>query len=242
MTSSLQQQRAIITGASSGIGKATALSFAQAGCNLVLVGRSSERLTAVADLVSDFGVEATVYPLDLSQLPQVQSHFQAIAEKLGPIDLLINNAGMGYTNLLRDTSLTDWQQVLDLNLTSVFQATMGVLPSMRDRKKGTVMNIASIAAKMAFPEWGAYCVSKAALVTWAKVIAMEERANGIRVMTISPGSVNTPLWDTATVKADFDRSSMLTPEIVAQMILQAALLPAQAVIDEMTIMPNAGTL
>ena len=242
MTFSLQQQRAIITGASSGIGKATALSFAQAGCNLILVSRSKERLTAVGDLVSGFGVEATVYPLDLSQLSQVQSHFQAIAEKFGPIDLLINNAGMGYTNLLRDTPLTDWQQVLDLNLTSVFQATMGILPSMRDRKKGTIINIASIAAKMAFPEWGAYCVSKAALVTWAKVVAMEERANGIRVMTISPGSVNTPIWDTATVKADFDRSSMLTPEIVAQMILQAALLPAEAVIDEMTIMPSAGTL
>jgi NADP-dependent 3-hydroxy acid dehydrogenase YdfG len=119
---------------------------------------------------------------------------------------------------------------------------MGVLPSMRDRKKGTIINIASIAAKIAFPEWGGYCVSKAALVTWAKVVAMEERANGIRVMTISPGSVNTPIWDTATVKEDFDRSSMLTPEVVAQMILQAALLPAEAVIDEMTIMPSAGTL
>lgn len=242
MTFSFQQQRAIITGGSSGIGKAIALIFAKAGYNLILVGRSQERLASVADAAKAFGVEAKIYPFDLSQVSQVQSHFQAIAQEVGPVDLLINNAGMGYTNLLRDTSVTDWQKVLDLNLTSVFQATMGVLPSMRDRKKGTIINIASIAAKMAFPEWGAYCVSKAALATWGKVLAMEEKTNGIRVMSIFPGSVNTSLWDTDTVKADFDRSLMLTPDIVAQMILQVALLPAEAVIDEMTIMPSAGAL
>ncbi|MEB3309271.1 MAG: SDR family oxidoreductase [Snowella sp.] len=242
MVSSLQQQRAIITGASSGIGKATALKFAEAGCNLVLVARSSEKLTLVAEEVSAFGVEAKIYPLDLSQVAEVQSRFEAIAQDSGPIDFLINNAGMGYTNLLRDTSITDWQQVLDLNLTSIFQATMGVLPSMRDRKQGTIIHIASIAANIAFPNWGAYCVSKAALVTFAKVLAIEERENGIRVMTISPGSVNTPIWDTDTVQADFDRALMLTPDIVAQTILQAALLPLEVVIDEMTIISNAGTL
>lgn len=242
MISSLQQQRAIITGASSGIGKATALKFAEAGCNLALVARSSEKLALVAEEVSAFGVEAKIYPIDLSQVTEVQTRFAAIAQEFGPIDFLINNAGMGYTNLLRDTSIAEWQQVLDLNLTSIFQATMGVLPSMRDRQKGTIINIASVAANIAFPNWGAYCVSKAALVTFAKVLAIEERGNGIRVMTISPGSVNTPIWDTDTVQADFDRALMLTPDIVAQTILQAATLPAEVVIDEMTIISNAGTL
>ncbi len=242
MISSLQQQRAIITGASSGIGKATALKFAEAGCNLVLIARSSEKLALVAEEASAFGVEAKSYPIDLSQVAEVRTRFEAIAQNVGPIDFLINNAGMGYTNLLRDTSITDWQRVLDLNLTSIFQATMGVLPAMRDRKKGTIINIASVAANIAFPNWGAYCVSKAALVTFAKVLAIEERENGIRVTTISPGSVNTPIWDTDSVQANFDRSLMLTPDIVAQTILQTALLPIEVVIDEMTIISNAGTL
>jgi NADP-dependent 3-hydroxy acid dehydrogenase YdfG len=149
---------------------------------------------------------------------------------------------MGYTNLLRETPLEDWQQVLDLNLTSIFQTTLAILPQMRDRGQGTIINVASIAAHNAFPEWGAYCVSKAALVAFGKVLAMEERSYGIRVMTISPGSVNTPIWDTDSVKADFDRSMMLSPEVVAQSILQAALFPQSVVIEEMTILSNAGIL
>lgn len=149
---------------------------------------------------------------------------------------------MAYTNLLRQTSLGDWQQVLDLNLTSIFQTSLAILPTMRDRRQGTIINVASIAAHNAFPDWGAYCVSKSALVAFTKVLALEERSNGIRLMIITPGSVNTPIWDTETVQADFDRSQMLTPEVVAQSILQAALLPANVVIEEMTIMSNAGIL
>lgn len=149
---------------------------------------------------------------------------------------------MAYTNLLRQTSLGDWQQVLDLNLTSIFQTSLAILPTMRDRRQGTIINVASIAAHNAFPDWGAYCVSKSTLVAFTKVLALEERSNGIRLMIITPGSVNTPIWDTETVQADFDRSQMLTPEVVAQSILQAALLPANVVIEEMTIMSNAGIL
>ena len=106
----------------------------------------------------------------------------------------------------------------------------------------SVINVASIAATQAFAEWGAYSVSKAALLSFSKVLAVEERSNGIRVVAISPGAVNTPIWDTETVQADFERSAMLTPELVAQTILQAALLPAEAVIEDLTILPSAGTL
>ena len=102
--------------------------------------------------------------------------------------------------------------------------------------------MASIASKNAFPEWGAYSVSKAGVVALTKTIAIEERANGIRAAIISPGAVNTPIWDTDTVQADLNREAMLTPEIVAQSILHAVLLPPQAVIEEMTVMPSGGAL
>ena len=113
---------------------------------------------------------------------------------------------------------------------------------MRQQQSGHIINVASIAAQQVFPDWGAYCVSKAALATLSKAIAVEEQCHGIRVTTIYPGSVNTPLWDTDTVSSTFDRSKMLTPEIVAQSILQVAMLPPGAIVEELTLMPSAGVL
>lgn len=241
MTSSTKQ-RALITGASSGIGRATAIAFAQAGIDVALVGRSRDRLEQVAEQASAAGAEVKVYPLDLSQLDQVCAQIANVVKDCGVIDILINNAGMGYTNALAKTSLAEWQQVIDLNLTSVFQCIQGILPHMRDRQRGLIINISSIAAHNAFPDWGAYSVSKAGLVSLSKILAAEERSNGIRVMTVTPGSVNTPLWDTDTVQADFDRSGMLTPEIVAQSILHVATVPSQAVVEDLTLMPSVGAL
>jgi short-subunit dehydrogenase len=234
-------QIALITGASSGIGAATALAFAQAGINLALVSRQQSKLEAVAKAASAYGVSAKVYPIDLAAVDQIEGCVAEILEDLGTIDILVNNAGMGYTNLLLDTPLADWQQVLNLNLTSVFQCIQAVVPGMRQRQRGTIINVASIAGHQVFPEWGAYCVSKFGLVALSKALAAEERVHGIRVTTISPGSVNTPIWDTETVQADFDRSRMLTPETVAQAILHTALLPQQAVVEELILLPNVGT-
>ena len=234
-------KQALITGASSGIGKATALAFAAEGINLALVSRESENLEAVAAAAREVGVKAEAYPLDLAKIEQVQSSISAIAAQLGAVDILVNSAGMGYTGSLRETSLADWQNVLDLNLTSVWQCILGVLPSMRDRGSGIIINVSSIAGIQTFPNWGAYCVSKFGLMALSKTLAAEERAGGIRVTAICPGSVNTPMWDTNTMP-DFDRTAMLTPEIVAQSILHAVQLPASAVIEEITLMSNAGVL
>lgn len=240
MISSLTQ-RTLITGAGSGIGKATALAFAQAGMPLVLVGRTQSKLESVAQAAMDYGVEVKTAAIDLAYPEQVRKRMSAISDDCGPIDVLINNAGMGYTGTLADTPLTDWQRVIDLNLTSVFQCVQGILPGMRQRQRGTIINMASIAAHQTFPNWGAYCVSKFGLLAFSKTLAAEERAHGIRVMTLSPGSVNTGIWDTDTVQADFDRSQMLTPEIVAQTLLYAVQMPQNAVIDDLILMPNAGT-
>jgi short-subunit dehydrogenase len=240
MTSSTKRY-ALVTGASSGIGRATALAFAQAGIHLVLVSRTQAKLEAVAADAAQYGVTVRCYPIDLLQVEQVQEKIAAIAA-VEPIDILVNNAGMGYTASLANTPLADWQRVLTLNLTSVFQCIQGILPSMRERQQGTIINVSSIAGQQVFPDWGAYCVSKFGLVALSKTLAAEERHRGIRVVTISPGSVNTPIWDTDTVHADFDRASMLTPETVAQSILYTALLPQDAVIEDLTLMSSVGAL
>lgn len=237
-----QRQRALITGASSGIGKATALAFAKAGFDVALVSRTLNKLEAVAQAAKHAGVEAKAYAVDLADVSQVEKKIQAIAQDFGDIDILVNNAGIAYTATLSQTPLEDWQQVINLNLTSVFQCIMGILPGMRDRGTGTIINVASIAAKQPFPGWGAYSISKAGIVALSQTLAQEERDRGIRVTAICPGAVNTELWDTETVNVNLDRSKMLTPEIVAQSILYTALLPQQAVIDELTLMPSAGAL
>lgn len=236
------QQRALITGASSGIGQATALRFAKAGINLALVGRSPEKLEQVAQEAQQAGVKAAVYPLDLAKLESVRDGISSIVAKEGFIDILVNNAGIGYTGTTLETPLSEWQQVMDLNLTSAFQCIQGVLPAMRQMQSGTIINIASIAAYQHFPGWCAYNVSKAALVALSKTLASEERGNGIRVTVISPGAVNTPIWDTPTMQADFDRSKMMTPDMVAQSILYTALLPKAATVEELTLTPSGGAL
>ncbi|MEO0984391.1 MAG: SDR family oxidoreductase [Cyanobacteria bacterium J06639_14] len=237
-----KQQRALITGASSGIGRETAIAFAKAGMDLALVSRSQVKLEALQAELSHLGVQVKAYPIDLSDIEALSSSFQSLVSDFGPINVLVNNAGMGYTGTLADMPLVDWQQVMNLNLTSLFLIIQAVLPSMRSQGGGTILNVASVAAHNAFPTWGAYSVSKAGVVSLSRTLAVEEREHGIRVMIVSPGAVNTALWDTDTVQADFARSHMLTPATVAQTLLHAAQLPESAVIDEITLMPSAGAL
>lgn len=234
-------QYALITGASSGIGKATALAFAKAGINLALVGRNSQKLDTVAQQARDFGVDARVFTVDLAEISQVRENISAIVAELPRLDIVVNNAGMGYTNGLLETPLADWQRVMDLNLTSVFQVIQAVLPKLRSQKQGTIINLSSIAAHQAFPNWGLYCVTKFGLLALTKTLAAEERSSGIRAISMSPGSVNTGIWDTETVQADFDRTAMLTPEVVADSILYAAQMPQGAVLEELILLPTAGT-
>ncbi|MBE9061560.1 SDR family oxidoreductase [cf. Phormidesmis sp. LEGE 11477] len=233
---------ALITGASSGIGEATARAFAQAGFDLLLMARSKGKLFTLAEELGALGVKAEGVAVDLANCEKVNASVEAAIARFGPVDILVNSAGMGYTGPIGDMPLADWQRVMALNVTSVFQMVQSVLPGMRSRSRGLIINIASIAAQQAFPNWGAYGVSKAALVQLSKAIAAEESTNGIRVVTLSSGAVNTPLWDTNTVQANFDRSAMLAPETVAQTILQTALLPANAVISHLTITPSVGAL
>ncbi|MBT9313421.1 SDR family oxidoreductase [Leptothoe kymatousa] len=234
---------ALITGASTGIGRATALVFARAGFDVALVSRSADKLQALVDEIgSTTSVRAQSFPIDLGVIDQVKPQIENLIETFGTIDVLVNNAGMGYTGSLAQMPLTDWCQVVNLNLTSVFQCIQAVLPAMRVQNSGMIINVASIAARQAFPEWGAYGISKAAVVALSRAFSVEEREHGVRVVTILPGAVNTPLWDTETVQADFDRSGMLTPDLVANAILQTALLPPGAVVEELTIMPSGGAL
>lgn len=240
MTLQLAGQKILITGASSGIGKATATALVKLGASVALVSRNPDR--AIAEINAQRAASATIkaYPLDLADVSSVAAKIENIVTDFGGIDVLVNNAGMAYIGEIIDTPLADWQKVIDLNLTSVFQCIQAVLPMMRRQQKGAIVNVASIAAKQAFPQWGAYCASKFGLLGMTQALAEEERSHGIKVMSICPGSVNTPLWD--TVAANFDREAMLKEDNIADAIVYLLSLPANAVVTDLVLMPNAGVL
>lgn len=239
VSAKLTGKKAIVTGASSGIGKEVALRLLKAGTQVSLVSRNPEHI--LSELPA--GSNAKSYAIDLGDVSQVAIKMQAIVAEMGGVDILINNAGMAYIGELIDMPLPEWQKLLDLNLTSVFQCLQAVLPTMRSQKSGTIINVASIAGKQGFPNWGAYCASKFALLGLTQAIAAEEQPYGIKVMSICPGSVDTPLWDTLgdKVPPSFNRAAMLRPATVADSIMTLINLPADAMINDLVLMPNAGT-
>lgn len=231
----------MITGASRGIGAAAARAFAQAGYHLLLLARSQADLDALAAELRGHGQRVETAVLDLADPSAIAPALEELLNRGLSPSVVINNAGAAYTGNLAEMPLDRWQWLLQLNLTSVFQVCQAVLPALR-REGGQIINVSSHAARNAFPEWGAYCTSKAALASFSRCLAEEERQHGIRVSTLTLGAVNTPLWDSETVHSSFDRRAMLSPERVAEALLSLAQQPASQVAEDITLMPAAGVL
>ena len=231
----------LITGASRGIGRATAQAFASAGWNLLLVSRSDDDLKILVNEFENKNIKVFYEAIDLSKPLEIsRGIIELMNHGLEP-SVLINNAGVAWTGDLLSMPLEKWQWLMQLNLTSVFQICSNVVPFMR-KTGGVVINVSSHASRNAFSQWGAYCVSKAALSSFTKCLAEEERKNSIRACTITLGSVNSSLWDSDTVGMDFDRHSMLSVGQVADEILYLANQPSNQIIEDMTLMPSAGAL
>lgn len=233
---------ALITGASRGIGAAAAQRFAAAGFDLLLVSRDATALEGLAAPLRVLGRRVEVAAIDLGDSEGLGSALAELCSRGLEPDVVINNAGMACTVGLVEMPLALWQQQLQLNLTAVFQVCQCVLPRLRERGGGLILNVSSHAAHQAFPDWGGYCVSKAALASLSRCLAAEERSHGIRVSTLTLGAVNTPLWDSETVHSSFDRHAMLDPERAADALLYLAQQPATQVVEVLTLMPAAGAL
>jgi NAD(P)-dependent dehydrogenase (short-subunit alcohol dehydrogenase family) len=232
----------LITGASRGIGEAAARRFAAAGYALQLLGRPSDRLDQLVRELRAEGHAVEQQPVDLTDPGAIAPALDALAGRADAPDVLINNAGMAYTGALAEMPLHQWHTLLQLNLTAAFQVCQALLPRLRARGGGHIINVSSHAAHQAFPDWGAYCVSKAALASLSRCLAVEERSHGIRVSTLTLGAVNTPLWDSETVDSSFDRRAMLDRGRAADALLYLAQQPATQVVEDLTLMPAAGAL
>ena len=231
---------ALITGASRGIGRRTAERLAAKGWNLLLISRSGDQLEELAQNCRSSGTTVACQSLDLTDPASIAAGVEDLLRQGEPPSVLINNAGAAYTGDLLAMPLERWQWLLQLNLTSVMQVCAAVVPAMRNNGGGLVINISSHAARNAFPQWGAYCVTKAALASFTRCLAEEERSQGIRACTLTLGAVNTPLWDAETVQSDFDRRAMLSVDQAADALVSLVEQPTNQVIEDLTLIPAAG--
>ncbi|MBL9123881.1 MAG: SDR family oxidoreductase [Planctomycetaceae bacterium] len=236
----LAGKRALITGGGSGIGRAIALLFAGEGCQVAIAGRRLDKLETVAAEYRGTPRILT-HAVDVADRTSVDALFAWAARELGPIDILVNNAGINLPKrTMSELAPEDWDRLLSVNATGAYNCLRAVLPQMREREDGLVINISSISGKRAGVLGGVgYNASKFAMTALATTVAVEEAQRRIRVSSIFPGEVETPILEHRPVPVSAERrAQILQPEDVAAAALMIALLPPRAHVPELVIKPT----
>ena len=236
-----QTKTAVVTGAGSGVGQATAVRLLQTGWQVALVGRRETALQETVRLAGNFAAQALVQVCDITQPDAVTTIATQVLEKFGSVQVLVNAAGTNTPDRsLEKLQLTNYQQILDTNLNGAYYCVSAFLPSMRQRQSGTIINIVSVAGKQASPKAGvAYVVSKFGQAGLTQAINAEERSHGIRACSIFPGDINTPILDLRPSPPSAEaRQLMLQVEDVAACVLLVIDLPLRATIEEIVITPT----
>jgi NAD(P)-dependent dehydrogenase (short-subunit alcohol dehydrogenase family) len=237
--SKLSGKCVLVTGGGSGIGLASARLLLQEGARVAITGRDESKLRRAAEELN--AGERLIYrAADVSDVEHVRALVEDITRRLGRIDILVNNAGLNIKErTFRELTPESWHLLLGANLHGAFYCMHAVLPQMRARRDGLIININSIAGKRSNPLGGiAYIAAKHGLRGLAMGLAAEEKDNGIRVSSIYPGEVNTPILEARpTPISDEKRRVMLQPEDVAAAVLLIATLPPRASIPELVITP-----
>ena len=186
----LEQQSAIVTGGGHGIGKSIALALAQAGAGVLICGRNESTLQETANEIQAIGQKAIAYVCDVSRESQVQAMIETATRELGKVDLLVNNAGIvGPTKPVTGVTLAEWDETMAVNLTSAFLCARAVLPAMIERRRGKIVNISSVAGRMAYALRAPYSVSKWGMIGLTRTLAQEVGPQNIQVNAILPGPV-----------------------------------------------------
>jgi NADP-dependent 3-hydroxy acid dehydrogenase YdfG len=232
----MDPRTAVVTGASRGIGLAIVRRLVEHGMRVVMLARNADTLRAAAQ---QLGTSAIPLSCDISDASAVAGTVTRVRESLGDApDVLVNSAGLFRLATADTTDLRDFTAAIDVNLIAPFRLIRAFLPSMRARKRGHIVSIGSIADHVAFPENGGYAASKFGLRGLHEVLRAESRDSGVRVTLISPGPVNTALWDDVNPddRPGFTpRSAMLAPEAVAAAVLFAVTQPDDVNIDELRL-------
>ena len=230
---SLAGRPAVVTGAGRGLGRAIALAFARNGAPVACWARTAAEVQETAAQARKAGVEALALVCDVTDPFQVAAALAQSEAALGPVHILVNNAGAFVVKPLAETSLDEFDCIVETNLRAPFACIKAVLPGMMARRRGCIINIASNAGKKPYVNQGAYTASKHGLVGLSKVLAWEMREYGIRVAAICPGGIDTRL--VAEARPDLDRTNWMKPAEVAETALFLATLPAGVAVDEIVI-------
>lgn len=226
MRKNLENSVAIITGASSGIGRETAILFAQKKVKVTLAARREDRLEEVAGIIKRLEGEALIIPTDVSDQTQVERMIGKTLERFARIDILVNNAGFGQLASIEETSPDDMREIMDVNLMGTFYATKAVLPQMRKQGSGHIINISSVAGKRAFPFLGAYSATKFAMNAISEAMRIELTETGIDVSLVYPVTTTTEFFDVIKSRAGrrFESPKMFTQSAnqVADAIVRCA--------------------
>jgi len=242
----LKNKTAIITGASSGIGEATAHVLSEEGMNLVLAARREDRLNELKEKIESNGGKAIVVKTDVTERDQVDNMAQKAKDKFGSIDILINNAGLMPLSLMKNLHVDEWDQMIDVNLKGVLYCIAAVLPTMRDQQNGHIVNISSVAGRKVMPGSAVYSATKFGVRAISEGLRQElSPSDNIRITAIEPGAVDTELMDTITdeemkdlVEESFGNIKTLESEDIAESIRYAVLQPARVDVSEILIMPT----
>jgi NAD(P)-dependent dehydrogenase (short-subunit alcohol dehydrogenase family) len=235
----LKDKTVLVTGGGSGIGLGIALGLAKEGCKVAIAGRDEKKLLRAA---REFKGEPAILtrPCDVSDRAGVERLFAWADEALGPLDILVLSAGINVVKRrMADLDPADWDRIMAINATGVFNCLHAALPRMRKRKSGLVVNISSVAGKRALALAGpAYCASKFAATALGTAAGLEERPNGIRITNIYPGEANTPILDQRPVPVPPEKKAqMVQPEDIAAIVVTLAKLPECVLVPELVIKP-----
>lgn len=228
-----------ITGASSGIGRSLSLEFARNDKNLILTSRNKESINRVIKDINNSGIIVENIPFDVSNVDEVSKNSKSVSRDYN-IDCLINNAGVTSFTLAENDSLDQIKNIIDTNLLGAVYMIKSVLPGMIKRKKGTIINIQSVAAKKVFTKSSAYAASKAGLAAYSKVLREELREYNIRVIDVFPGPTKTPIWPNEALEKYSDR--MMSPDEIAKFIYNAYAVNSNMVSEEIILRPMKGDL
>lgn len=228
---------ALITGAGRGIGRAISLAFAQEGAAVAAAARSKREIDSLCDEITAFGGRAMPALMDVRSEESIREAIARAQSELGPIDVLVNNAAILRLNQITETSTQTWDDMMSTNLRGVFIACREVLPLMMERRSGRIINVGSTAGRRGYPEQGAYCASKHALVGLTKVLSIETQDYGIRVHMLSPGGVLTGLSsELRAARGESEESpEWMTAEEIARAAVYLCTQDGAAITDELIL-------
>lgn len=221
----------LITGASSGIGKQTAIEFAKLGANIILIARRKEKLDELADELKKFNVTTFVCQCDVSDKTKVKEMSKIILEKFDSIDVLVNNAGFAIYGSVKDLSIDEIESQMETNYFGMMYCIKNFLPSMLDKKSGHIVNVASVAASFGLPGIASYCASKFAMLGFSEGLKHELNGTGVGITVVSPIMVRTDFFDHPSFeKMPKYSPTSLSSKTVAKAILKAANSPRLEII------------